>query len=159
TVLVQVANSRADSVQPGERLRLGNASRMPGQHLIEALPGHVFHDDPGVVVLCLEDVVDEDEMGVLEVQALTDAAALHAEAVLHQLECDFLAAVGNRQIDFAEAAPAEAVPNRVPLDGLRTGSIDEFHGRSRRVKRENERTAHRHYQASTIILRSQASIL
>src|SRR5215471_2396381 len=107
---------------------------MPGQHLIEAPPGHVLHDDPGVVARRLEDVEDDDEMGVLEVEALADAAQLDVEVLLHQLESHFLAGVGNRQIDLAEATSAEAAPNRVPLDRLGTGSIGEFHGRSPRVR-------------------------
>src|SRR5262249_35088856 len=159
TVLVQVANSRADSVQPAERLLLGDALRMPGQHLIEALPGHVFHDDPGVVHR-LEDVVDADEMGVLEVKALADAAQLDVEVLLHKLESHVLAAVGDRQKDLAEAAPAEAAPDRVPLDRLRTGSIGEFHGRSPRVNPAMNGLAIRHDLASTsIILRPRATIL
>src|SRR5215510_1622507 len=109
---------------------------------MEALPGHVFHDDPGVVVLRRKDVVDADEMGVLEVQALADAAQLDVEVLLHQLESHFLAAVGDRQKDLAEAAPAEAAPDRVLLDRLRTGSIGEFHGRSPRVNPARERTGH-----------------
>src|SRR5262249_3721750 len=90
----------------------------------------------------LENVVEADEMGVLEVKALANAAQLDVEVLLYQLESDLFAAVGNRQIDLAEAAPAEAAPNRVPLDRSRTVSIGEFHGRSPRVNPARVRTGH-----------------
>jgi hypothetical protein len=53
------------------------------------------------------------------------AKQLDVEVLLHQLESHFLAGVGNRQIGLAEAASAEAAPNRVPLDRLGTGTPAE----------------------------------
>jgi hypothetical protein len=66
-------------------------------------------------------------MGVFEVEALADAAQLDIEMPLHELEGHFLAALGNRQVYFAKAAPTEAAPNCVSGDRFVTGSIGEFH--------------------------------
>src|SRR5207245_1415259 len=111
--LVEVADSRTDAVQPVERFLRRHAFRMAGDCLVEAFASHMFHHDPGVAVVRLLDVVKGDEMRMLEVEALADAAQLDMEVSLNQLERDFLAAVRKGMIDLAEAAPADAVLQRI----------------------------------------------
>ena len=111
--LMEVADSGADAVQPVERFLRRHAFWMAGDCLVEAFASHMLHHDPGVAVVRLLDVVKGDEMGMLEVKALADAAQLDMEVSLNQLERDFLAAVGEGMIDLAEAAPADAVLQRI----------------------------------------------
>ena len=59
------------------------------------------------------DVVQGDQVGVLQVQALRDAAELDVQVAADELEGDFLAGVAGGEIDLAEAAAADAA-----LDGV-----------------------------------------
>ena len=70
-------------------------------------------------------VVEADEVGVLEVEALGDAAQLDVAVAAHQLEGDFLAAVADGEVDLAEAAAADAALERVAVQGPLSGTVGE----------------------------------
>src|SRR5262249_3817446 len=127
--LVEVADAFADAAQPVQRLFNRHALRVAGDDLVEAFASHVFHDHPAIAVLRLPDIVKGDEVGMLEIEALADAAQFDVEMPLHELEGDFLAAVGNGVVDLAEAAAADAMLQRVPLQGAVAGCIGELHPR------------------------------
>ena len=72
--------------------------------VLERLARDIFHDHPLVVELVAADVVEADQIRVLEIEALRDAAQLDVEIAADQLERDFLAGVAGGEIDFAETA-------------------------------------------------------
>ena len=100
---------------------------MAGQHGVERLAGDVFHHDPVIAVGVGLEVVQADEVGVLEVQALGDAAQLDVEVAADQLEGDFLAAVADGEVDLAEAAAADAALEGVAVQGPLSGTVGELH--------------------------------
>ena len=51
------------------------------------------------------EVVEVDEVGVLEVEALGDAAQFGVGVAAEELERDFLAAVADGEVDLAERRP------------------------------------------------------
>ena len=61
------------------------------------------------------DVVQRDQVRVLQVEALRDAAELDIQIAADELEGDFLAGVAGGEIDFAEAAPPDAALDRVAI--------------------------------------------
>ena len=100
---------------------------MPVEDDVERLAGDVLHDDPVIALVVGAQVVQVDEVGVLEVQALGDAAQLDLRVAAHQLEGDFLAAVADGEVDLAEAAPADAALERETVQGSLSGTVDELH--------------------------------
>jgi hypothetical protein len=112
-VVVQVADAGGDALHPLEGFLGLQSVGIAADDLLQRLARRVLHDDPGIVVLVLLNVVQRDEVGVFQVQALGDAAQLDVEVVAHQLQGDFLAAVADGEVDLAEAAAADA-----PLDGV-----------------------------------------
>ena len=78
------------------------------------------------------DVVEGDQVRVLEVQALRDAAQLDVEVAADELERDFLAGVAGGEVDLAEAAAADAALDRVAVQRPRAAGIGEFHRRGTR---------------------------
>src|ERR1043166_9686720 len=106
----------------------GDAVGMPGQDGRERLAGDVLHDEPVVAILVGTYVVKVDEVWVLEVEALRHAAHLDVEVLgMNPLERDFLAAVGDGEIDLAEAAKPDAALERVAGQGMLSGMVGEFH--------------------------------
>ena len=81
------------------------------------------------------DVVQRDQVRVLQVEALRDAAELDVEVAANELERDFLAGVAGGEIDFAEAAAADAALDRVAIQRPRAAGIGEFHRRGPRPLR------------------------
>ena len=75
------------------------------------------------------DVVQADQVGVLEVEALGDAAELDFQIAADELERDFLAGVAGGEIDFAKTAAAHAALDRVTLQRTRAAGVREFHRR------------------------------
>ena len=106
---------------------------MAVDHVFERLAGDVFHDHPLVALLVGADVVEGDQIGVLQVEALRDAAELDVEVAADELERDFLAGVAGGEVDFAEAAPADAALDRVAVQRPRAAGVGEFHRRGPRV--------------------------
>ena len=63
--------------------------------------------------MVLADVVEAEQVGMLEVEALPHAAEFGIEIAADELQGDFLAGVAGGVVDFAEAAAAHAA-----LDGI-----------------------------------------
>ena len=82
-------------------------------------PATILHDDPGLIVVVVLDVVQGDQVGVLQVQALADASQLDVQVALNAFERDFLAGVADGEVDFAEAADADAPFDRVAVERFR----------------------------------------
>ena len=78
------------------------------------------------------DVVQGDQVRVLQIEALRDAAELDVEVAADQLERDFLAGVAGGEIDFAEAAAPDAALDRVAVQRPRAAGVREFHRRGPR---------------------------
>ncbi len=64
------------------------------------------------------DVENCDQVRVLEIQALRDAAELDVEVLLEQLERHFFAGVGEGVIDFAKTAAVDGPLDRVAIEGF-----------------------------------------
>ena len=75
-LVVQIADGAGQCPEPLADEVLGQAGAVPLDDLGERFAEDVLHDDPGVAVLVLADVVHVDEVGVLQVQAVEDAAHL-----------------------------------------------------------------------------------
>ena len=112
-VIVQVGRARRDAAEPEVDLVERQAVGIAVDRVLQACAGDVLHDDPGVALIVVADVVEVDQVRVLEVEALADAAQLDVEVPLDVLEGDFLAGVADGEIDLAEAAAADAA-----LDGV-----------------------------------------
>ncbi len=89
-------------------------------HVLQAFARHVLHDDPAFAQLVVPDVVDGDQVRVLQIQALRDAADLDVQVPLDAFEGDFLAGVAGREIDFAKTTDPHTPLDRVSLQGTRT---------------------------------------
>ena len=70
-----------------------------------------------------------DQVRVLQVEALRDAAELDVEIAANQLERDFLAGVAGGEVDLAEAAAPDAALDRVAFQRPRAAGVGEFHRR------------------------------
>jgi hypothetical protein len=72
------------------------------------------------------DVVESQQVRVLQVKTLRDAAKLDIEIPSNQLDGHFLAGIGQCVIDFAKAAPTHATLDGVARQGARTARPGEF---------------------------------
>ena len=122
-VVVQIGHAGSDAREPLNRQSAGMPLGMAIDGVFERFARHVFHDHPAVVVLVGFDVVEGDQVGVLEIQAVRDAAEFDVEIAANQFERDFFAGVAHGVIDFAEAAAADASFDRVSGQRLRAARI------------------------------------
>src|SRR5205823_2531859 len=95
----------------------------------QRLAANVFHHHPRVALGVGLQVVERDEIGVLQVEALRDAAQLDVVigAAAQQLERDLLAAVADGEVDLAEAAAADAALQDVAVQRSLPGAVGELH--------------------------------
>ena len=97
--------------EEGRLLRAQPAGRLV-QQLPQAGPGDELHDDEGASLVVVLDVEDRDQVRVLEVHALADAAQLDLLVAGDGLEGHLAAGVADGVVDLAKpAAPGG------PLDG------------------------------------------
>src|SRR5581483_11534485 len=126
-VVVQVADRPGQAEEP----LLGEVGRQPAgvaaDDLGERLAEDVLHHQPGVAVLVGLEVVDVDEVGVLEVEAVGDAAELDVRVTAEELQRHLLAAVGDGEVDLAEAALADPALDGVPVQRPLAGPVGEPH--------------------------------
>ena len=80
-----------------------------------------------------------DEVGVLEVEAMGDAAELDVGVAAEELERDFLAAIGDGEVDLAEPALADAALDGVPIQRSLAGAVGEFQSGHRWPRRRWDR--------------------
>ena len=100
---------------------------MPVDDLRERFAEDVLHDDPLVAARVGAEVVEVDEVGVLEVEAVGDAAQFDVGVAAEELERDFLAAVADGEVDLAEPALADAALDRVAVERSLPGAVGELH--------------------------------
>ena len=112
-VVVQIGHAGGDALEPDQDLGQGQALGMIGQFRLQALARHVLHHHPGIAAIVLADVVEREQVGVFEVEALPHAAEFGIEIAADELQGHFLAGVAGGVVDFAEAAAAHAA-----LDGI-----------------------------------------
>ncbi len=72
-------------------------------------------------------IVEVDEVGVLEVEAVGDAAELDVRVAAEQLERDFLAGVADGEVDLAEPALADAAFDGEARQRPLAGAVGESH--------------------------------
>jgi hypothetical protein len=95
--------------------------------VLQRFAGDVLHDHPLVAHLVGADVEQADEVRVLQVEALGDAAELDFEIAANELQGDFLARVAGGEIDFAKAAAPHSALDRVTFQRTRSAGVREFH--------------------------------
>jgi hypothetical protein len=81
----------------------------------------------------LFNVVQREEIGVLEIQALDHTAKLDIQVAANKLESDLLASVTGRVIDLAEASPANAPLDGVAVQRAGTALVEKLHGSASRL--------------------------
>ena len=86
-----------------------------------------------VAHLVRANVVEGDQVGVLQIEALRDAAELDFQVAANELERDFLAGVARGEIDLAEPAAADAAFDRVAIQRPRAAGIGKLHRRGPRT--------------------------
>ena len=126
-VVVEVGDGRGDAGEPLLGDVAGHAVGVAVDGVFERFAGDVLHDHPAVVVLVGADVVERDQVGVLQVEALGDAAELDLEVAADELEGHFLAGVADGEIHLAEAAAAHAALDRVAFQRARAAGVGEAH--------------------------------
>ena len=92
-VIVQVADGAGQFPEPllGQFER--QALRMPVEHHVKGFAGDILHHDPLIALGVAAEIEERNEVRMLEVQALRDAAKLNVAVAADELERDFLAAV------------------------------------------------------------------
>ena len=105
----------------------------------ERLAEDVLHDHPVIAARIAAEVVEVDEVGVLEVEAVGDAAELGVGVAAEKLEGDLLAPIGDREVDLAEAALADAALEGVAVKRPLPGAVGELQSGHRKPRRRWER--------------------
>src|SRR5262249_57197626 len=109
----------------------GQPLRVPVEDIGQRFATNVLHDHPVVALAVGAQVVEGEQVGVFEVEALGHAAQLHIQVVAaHQLEGHFLAAVAEGIVDLAEAPTADAPLERIPIEDTLSGTVGELHNDS-----------------------------
>src|SRR5262249_1006935 len=100
------------------------------------------------------EVVEAHEVGVLQVEALGDAAQLHLAVGPQHLEGHFLAAVADAEIHLAEAAPADAALQGVAVQRSLSRTVRELHGTHPREERSEPEAWGRSRREPALTLRA-----
>ena len=124
-VVVQIGHSGRDAVEPDQDLVQRQTLGMIGQFGLQALARQVLHHHPGIAGIVLADVVQAQQVGVLEVEALPHAAEFGIEIAADELQGDFLAGVAGGVVDLAEAAAAHAALDDIAAQRPATAGIQE----------------------------------
>jgi hypothetical protein len=91
---------------------------------------HVFHNDPTLIGRIEFDVIQPDQVGVFEVQALAYTAHLHFQIALDLFERDLFAGIIDGEIDLAKPADAHSAFDGKTAERLIAISKFKFHGLS-----------------------------
>jgi hypothetical protein len=78
-MIVQIANAGRDPVQPGENLAFWHSVGVSSDDLVQRLAADILHDHPGVVVGVAANVVQGQQIGMLEIDAMRDASQFDVE--------------------------------------------------------------------------------
>src|SRR5262249_46283783 len=98
---------------------------------MERFAANVFHDEPMIAAFVDFEIVKMNEMSVLQIEALANAAQVDVLMTDEAFEGDFLAAVGEPEIDLAEAARTDAALDRVAGERFVAAAVGERHGGAR----------------------------
>src|SRR5206468_1527633 len=92
--------------------------------------------DPGVAQVVVLDVVQVDQIGMLEIEALAHAAQLNFQVPLDVLESQLFAGIAGGEINLAKPAAADTPLDDKAVERPRAAGILKLHGaaplRSRR---------------------------
>ncbi len=124
-VAVQVRHPGRDAAEPIQGFGQRHALRIAADRVLERFAVDQLHDDPAVVLIVLADIVQGHQMGVLQVQAVRDAAELDVQVAADQLQGDFFAGIADGEIDLAESPAADAPLDRIALERPGAGGIEE----------------------------------
>ena len=100
---------------------------MAFEHGLQVFAIDVLHHDPAVTLRVGANVVQRDEVGVLQVQALLHAAAFDVEVAANPFERDLFARIAERVIDLAESTALNGAFDRVAVERFRFGAVLEAH--------------------------------
>ncbi len=85
-VLVQIGDAVDDPLEPRFHLVLRHPVRIPLDHVLQALAGDVLHHDPGLLPIVVANVVERDQVGMLQVEALADPAEFDIQVAPNSLQ-------------------------------------------------------------------------
>ena len=137
--LVQIGHAGADTVDPGQSLPPAGVPRACGQKILQGLVGDVLHHHPRIAAVVLADIVESQQVRVLQVEALADAAQFDFEVPSDQLRRHVLAGIAGGVVDFAKAALAHAAFDGVAGQGTIAASVLKTVRHSRRRRRWRRR--------------------
>src|SRR6185503_3121255 len=112
-----------DSLEPKPYLILGQAIRVAVNRVFQARAGDILHHDPRVARFVVANVVEIDEVRMLEVEALPDAAQLNLQIALDMLERQFLTRIARREINLAKPTAANAALNDKAFQRSRSAGV------------------------------------
>jgi hypothetical protein len=73
------------------------------------------------------DIVERDQVAVLQIEALGNAAELDIQIAADELKGDFFAGVAGGEVNFAESAPPYPALDRVAIERPGASRMSEFH--------------------------------
>ena len=125
-VIVQVGDGMSDLQEPVAGLFRRQTLWIAIQDGIEWFAVNVFHHQPVIATFISLQVVQVNEIRVLEVQAIGDAAKLGVRAAAkEQFERGLFTAVGDGEVDLAEPTLAQATLDRVAIQRALAPSVGE----------------------------------
>ncbi len=126
-VIVQAADAGGDAPEPTLGLLGGQAVGIAVDDGFQAFAGDIFHHHPRLALVVRLHVEQRDQVRVLQVQALLDAADLDVQVALNPLQRHFLAGVRLGEIDIAETANADAALDFVAIEGPGARLVGKLH--------------------------------
>ena len=96
----------------------------------------VLHDHPLLAARVGAEVVEVDEIGVFEIEAVADAAELGVGVPAEKLERNFLTAVRDGEVNFAEPALAHAPLEGEAIERPLPGPVSELQSRHCKPRRQ-----------------------
>src|SRR5690606_7603851 len=124
-MVVEVGHPRADATHPAQNLLFGHAVGVALDDRLERLARHVLHDDPLVSHGVGAEVVDGDQVGVLEIEAVSHAPHLDIEIAADELEGDLFTGVARGEVNLAESAATDSTLDGIAVERFRAAGVDK----------------------------------
>src|SRR5579872_1153259 len=99
---------------------------MPVDHLRERFAEDVLHDDPFFTMNVVAQVVEMDEVGVFEVEAMGNAPEFGIRMSAKQLEGHFFASIADGEINLSKSALPHTPFKCEAVERTLAGPIGEF---------------------------------
>jgi hypothetical protein len=93
----------------------------------QRFPRDELHDDPTLLLFVEADVVDANQIGVPQIQAMANATHFDFEVLLNSLQGNFFARFAFGEINFAKAPRSNATFDDEAIEGSISISILELH--------------------------------